>query len=146
MVWRSVGYANLNLIVENFGNRHAKNIRLLVDNNKLESALLKNTEDVDRQAIERCFSDETIIPMLANGQSISNSFGCLNVQYETSTFHGKFHNDQYGKQSYWKANIRLNITIKYENLDGKSYKDKMPILIASDQCFAGSFWNEPITS
>ncbi|MEL6501804.1 MAG: hypothetical protein AAFQ23_10435 [Cyanobacteria bacterium J06623_1] len=136
----------LNLIVENFGNRPAKNIKLSVDSNQLESALLKDKDDNDRKAIERCFSDETIIPMLANGQSISNSFGSLNVPYETSSFAGKFHNEQYGKQSDWEANIRLNITIKYENLDGKSYKDKMPILIASDRCFAGSFWNEPVTS
>ena len=136
----------LNLIVENFGNRPALNIKLSVDSNKLKSALLKNPDDSDRKAIERCFSDETIIPMLANGQSISNSFGRLNVQYDTSTLAGKLNDHKYRKQSDWKANTRLDITIKYENLEGKSYKDKMPILIATDQCFAGSFWNEPITS
>jgi hypothetical protein len=136
----------LNLVVENFGNRPAKNIKLSVDYNKLESALLKASNNSDRKAIERCFSDETIIPMLANGQSISNSFGCLNIPYETSSLAGQFHDSQYRKQSDWKPDTRLDITIKYENLDGKSYKDRMPILIASDQCFAGSFWNEPITS
>lgn len=138
--------STLNLVVENFGNRPAKNIRLLVDFNELKSALLKDKEHSDRKAIERCFSDETIIPMLANGQSISNSFGCLNIPYETSTYAGKFHDSQYRKQSDWKPDTRLDITIKYENLNGKSYKDKMPILVTTDKCFAGSFWNEPITS
>lgn len=131
----------LNLIVENFGNRPAKNIRLLVDSNELKSALLKNPDDSDRKAIERCFLDETIIPMLANGQSISNSFGCISVQFNTSTLAGKLNDNKYGKQSDWKANTKLDITIKYENLDGKLYQDKMPILVTTDQCFAGSFWN-----
>ena len=138
--------STLNLVVENFGNRPAKNIKLSVDYNKLESALLKAPNNSDRQAIERCFSDETTIPMLANGQSISNSFGCIIVQFDTSTFAGKLNDNEYGKQSDWKANTRLDITIKYENLDGKLYKDKMPILVTTDKCFAGSFWNEPITS
>lgn len=136
----------LNLVVENFGNRPALNIKLSVDSNKLESALLKDKDNSDRKSIELCFADETIIPMLANGQSISNSFGCLNIPYETSSLAAKYNDSQYGQQSDWKLDTRLDITIKYEDLDGKSYKDKMPILIASDQCFAGSFWSEPITS
>jgi hypothetical protein len=123
----------LNLVVENFGNRPAKNIKLSVDYNKLKSALLNEKNDNNRKSIEDCFADETIIPMLANGQSISNSFGCLNIPYCS-------------QQSDWKPDTRLDITIEYEDLDGKSYKDRMPILIASDQCFAGSFWSEPITS
>jgi hypothetical protein len=136
----------LNLVVENFGNRPAKNIKLSVDSNKLESALLKDKDNSDRKSIELCFADETIIPMLANGQSISNSFGCLNIPYETSSLAAKYNDSQYGKQSDWKPDTRLDITIEYEDLDGKSYKDRMPILIASDQCFAGSFWSESITS
>jgi hypothetical protein len=136
----------LNLVVENFGNRPAKNIKLSVDYNKLESALLKNKDNSDRKAIELCFADETIIPILANGQSISNSFGCLNIPYKKSSLSAQFNDGQYGKQSDWKLDTRLDITIDYEDLDGKSYKDRMPILIASDQCFAGSFWSEPITS
>jgi hypothetical protein len=136
----------LNLIVENFGNRPALNVKLSVDYKKLESALLKDKDNSDRKAIELCFADETIIPMLANGQSISNSFGCLNIPYKTSSLAAKYNDIQYGKQSDWKPDTRLDITIEYEDLDGKSYKDRMPILIASDQCFAGSFWSEPITS
>jgi hypothetical protein len=136
----------LNLVVENFGNRPAKNIKLSVDSNKLKSALLKNSDNSDRRLIERCFADETVIPMLANTQSISNSFGCINIPYETSSFAGKSWEEKYGQQSDWKPYTRLDIQINYEGLNGKLYKDKMPILIASDQCFAGSFWNEPTTS
>lgn len=136
----------LNLVVENFGNRPAKNIKLSVDYNKLESALLNEKDDNNRKSIEDCFADETIIPMLANGQSISNSFGCLNIPYKTSSLAAQFNDGQCGQQSDWKPDTRLDITIKYEGLDGKSYKGRMPILIASDQCFAGSFWSEPITS
>jgi hypothetical protein len=136
----------LNLVVENFGNRPAKNIKLSVDSNQLKSALLKNPNDSTRKAIERCFADETIIPMLANGQSISNSFGCLNIQYETSSSAGKFWDAQHGQQSDWKQNVRFDIQIVYEDLNGKSYQEQMPVLIASDQAFAGSVWEKPTTS
>jgi hypothetical protein len=136
----------LNLVVENLGNRPAKNIKLSVDSNKLKSALLKSPDNINRKFIERCFADETIIPLLANGQSISNSFGCLNIQYETSSLGGMQWNERSGEQSDWKPDTRLDIQIKYQDLNGKSYQDRIPILIANDQAFAGSSWNEPITS
>lgn len=136
----------LNLIVENFGNRPAKNIKLSVDFNKLESALLKASDSIDRKLIERCFADETIIPLLANGQSISNSFGCLNIQYKTSGIFEKFPDATYSQQSDWKPNARLDIQINYEDLNGKSYQDRMPILIANDQAFAGGAWRNSITN
>ncbi|NJK58528.1 MAG: hypothetical protein HC939_22395 [Pleurocapsa sp. SU_5_0] len=106
----------LNLIVENFGNRPAKNIKLSVDSNKLESVLLKASDNIDRKLIERCFADETIIPLLANGQSISNSFGCLNIQYKTSGIFKDFPDNTYAQQSDWKPNARLDIQINYEDL------------------------------
>jgi hypothetical protein len=136
----------LNLVVENFGNRPAKNIKLSVDSNKLKSALLENTDNSKQKAIELCFADETIIPMLANGKSISNGFGCLNIPYKTSSLAGKRWREENSQQSNWKPDTRLDITIEYKDLNGKSYRDRMPILIASNQCFAGSFWSEPITS
>jgi hypothetical protein len=83
--------------------------------------------------------------LLANGQSISNSFGCLNIQYKTSSWAGKFHDATYSQQSDWKPNARLDIQINYEGLNGKSYQDRIPILIANDQAFAGGAWKKSIT-
>lgn len=132
----------LNLVVENFGNRPAKNIKLSVDSDELKSALLIQ-DGIDRKAIERCFADETIIPVLANGQSISNSFGCLGIQYDTSSVSGRFGKNE---RSDWKVNSRFNVCIKYKDLNSKSYQEEMPILIASDRGFAGSVWEKPTTS
>jgi hypothetical protein len=71
---------NLYLVVENHGNRPAKNIKLSVDLNQLEAVLLKDKDDIERKAIERCFSNTTIIPVLANGQSTRNRFGSLSIR------------------------------------------------------------------
>jgi len=134
--------ATLNLVVENHGNRPAKNIKLSVNLNKLESVLLKDKDNVDRQAIERCFANKTIIPVLGNGQSTSNSFGFLLIEYDTSSSLGVFWENQHGQKSDWKQNVRLDIRVEYNDLNNKSYRDTMPILIANNQGFAGSAWGE----
>ena len=121
----NVGSA-LDIIVENTGNRPAKNIRLSVDPEKLNSALLPTAHEQFRKQIEECFSDRGVIPLLANGRLISNSFGFLSRGSE---------------QEDWVKHARFNISISYEDLDGRKYKHEVPILVADDQGFAGGFWS-----
>src|SRR5947207_531972 len=47
----------LSLLVENTGNRPAKNVRLAVDDHVLNDALAVKTGDALRKHVERCFSD-----------------------------------------------------------------------------------------
>jgi hypothetical protein len=127
----------LNLVVENTGNRPAKNIKLSVDPQKLASALRKNPEDNDRQVIERCF--ENIIPLLANGKLIVNSFGQLTHHLETSSLASQFWISP--SESDWEINARFDVSVQYQGLDDRNFKDCIPVLIASDEGFAGSAWS-----
>jgi hypothetical protein len=115
----------LNIVVNNTGNRPAKNIRLLVNQNDLESTL-SSKEDSQRSLIENCFSSQTVIPILENERSVSNSFGFLSDR----------------EDSTWKVNSTLNIEILYEDLEGRSFKHKIPLLLAGDEGFAGGFWGK----
>ena len=117
----------LSLLVENTGNRPAKNIKLLANSKDLESNMIAKPEDDLRQQVERCFSDGGIIPILANGKSVSNSFGWLSED----------------PQATWKAQTRFEIEVSYEDLDGRTFNHKNPILIADDTGFAGAFWKDP---
>jgi hypothetical protein len=119
--------STLDLIIENTGNRPAKNIGLAVDPDKLNVALLLESNEPMRKQIEKCFSERGVIPVLVNGRSTSNGFGFLAREGPAD----------------WVRHSRFNISISYEDLDGRNYKHEIPLLIADDQGFAGGFWSPP---
>lgn len=114
----------LSLLVENTGNRPAKNVRLTVDSGVLDAALAVPAGGVLRKHVESCFSERGIIPVLANGRNVSNGFGFLSADKPT-----------------WKIHSRFEIDVTYEDLDDTEYKHKIPLLIADDAGFAGGHWN-----
>jgi hypothetical protein len=115
----------LNIVVENTGNRPARNVRLSVSEEHLKAALSENVDEVWGKSIRRCFSDRGVIPVLANGKSVSNDFGWLTV----------------GEKSAWRGDLRFDIEVSYEDLDGRKFKHVNPLLVADDVGFAGSFWS-----
>lgn len=115
----------LDLVVENTGNRPAKNVRVIVDAMELENVLAENVNEVWRKHITRCFSERGVIPVLGNGKLVSNSFGLLSGD----------------SKSAWRGDVRFNVKISYEDLDGRKYKHINPLLVADDKGFAGGFWN-----
>lgn len=117
----------LDLIIENTGNRPAKNVKLSVDGEEMKVVMVAKEGDPLRNAIEGCFSEKTFIPILENGRKVSNSFGIFTVEKGKST---------------WKPNSILHVNLSYEDLDGRKYTHKIPILIADDAGFAGTFWSE----
>lgn len=114
----------LSIVVENTGNRPAKNIQLTVDHKKLDSVLTASPLDSLRRQVKACFSREGIIPVLANGKSISNSFGVLSDD---------------GKGT-WRGDPRFEIEISYQDLDGRRFKNSLPLVVGEDAGFAGGFW------
>ena len=112
----------LTMVVENTGNRPAKNIQIKANRQNLTSALAAETSDSLRRQVEACFSEQGLIPVLANGQQVSNSFGILS--------HGG---------STWNTD-RLDIEVCYEDLDGRSFKHKIPLKMGEDAGFASGFW------
>lgn len=114
------------LIVHNTGNAPAKNIRLSVDKDELEASFSPSIDDALRDSIERCFSDEGMIPILENGQHATNSFGLISLQKQDTT---------------WKSGAVLNIKISYQDLDGNSYKHDIPLKLGDNSTFAGGAWS-----
>ena len=113
----------LSLVVENTGNRPAKNIRMRVDEEILNKQLADTKDPLIRQ-IRACFSLEGTIPVLANGKSVSNSFSLISEDNHNT----------------WQGTGELEITITYEDLDGRRFDHRLTLFIKEDQGFASGFW------
>ncbi len=112
----------LNLTVQNTGTSPAKNVRLSTNEAELKAAFASITLN---EPVVNCFTEKGMIPILENGHHKTNSFGVLHKKPEEST---------------WKLDALLNITILYQDLDGNEYKHEIPLKVASDTGFAGSWW------
>ncbi|WP_157883278.1 hypothetical protein [Acinetobacter sp. NCu2D-2] len=91
----------LNLLLENTGNRPAKNIVLKVNKKDVENAQLKKEIPIDAS---RCFFSDVLIPVLANNHVLTNAFWHL------------------GHNNSWIPNAKIPLSIHYEDLDGRKYK------------------------
>ena len=118
--------AGLDILVENSGTRPAKNIQLSVESQALESAFDGNPDDALKAAVRKVFTDKGIIPILANGQTVTNGFGFLSANDQTT----------------WKSDQRLNVQVSHEDLNDIKYRYSIPILIATNAGFAGSNWKD----
>lgn len=119
------------LVVRNTGDRPATNIRLSI----VEADLLSIVaEDVDRDvdmnrtlsSVLRCFDRKMMIPVLENGESVSNGFG-------------------YSKGdcgSFWKYGSYLPIRIDYKDLNGRKFSSRQQLRIWDSDGFAGGYWSE----
>lgn len=119
----------LNMLVENTGNRPAINVALSVNPDDLRSALTEHVNDSSTRSLARLFSERGIIPVLGNGKSVSNDFGFLSGDSEST----------------WRGDLRLSVEVSYQDLDGRKFRHRIPLLIADDKGFAGGFWQDPKT-
>lgn len=119
----------LDLVVHNTGGSPAKNVRLAAERSELEAAFSEDVDPKWKSQIERCFSVEGMIPVLEDGQnaSVTNSFGVLSADPKYAT---------------WKVSSILNVKISYQDLDGRPYAHDIPLKIADDAGFAGSYWED----
>jgi hypothetical protein len=116
--------APLNLVVENTGNRPAKNLRLEVNEAALAAALAKTASDDHREEIRACFSSKFGIPILPNGMSASSAFGLIS----------------YRDDNDWEFHSRIPISIRYEDLEGRKFKHSHDLFVADNSGFASAHW------
>lgn len=119
----NVGEA-LKLVVANEGTRPATRIRLATSAHGLSAVLLAHPGDPLRQAVERCFSNEGLIPILTSGERTENSFGYLSPRPDST----------------WKPDAVLEVSIEYEDLNGRTYHSQIPLRVRGSEAFAGSLW------
>ena len=114
----------LNLLVENTGNRPARNIRLFVDAKKLDAALNSQRDRGAVKDTERVFRDDNVIPVLASGRSATNAFGFLSPREGT-----------------WRAGARLPVEVRYQDLGRRRFKTIFVLILYDDAGFAQTTWS-----
>ena len=114
----------LNVVVENTGNRPAKNIRLIARQSDVIAAL--SAPSIIPIDAKRCFFSEVSIPLLVQGRATSNAFGHL------------------GQPSgSWRSGAEIPIKIVYGDLGRRKFSSKLRLLLADDAGFAQTFWGDP---
>lgn len=116
----------LNLIIENTGNRPAKDIRLSVNENDLQRALSPKHGKGLLLDVRRCLSNKVVIQVLSDGRAVSNAFGHLSND-DTST---------------WITGSLLPIRVHYAGMGRRKYCSKMNLLLYGDEGFAQFFWEK----
>ncbi|HCR1218442.1 TPA: hypothetical protein ONA18_004148 [Pseudomonas aeruginosa] len=116
----------LNILVENTGNRPAKEISIKADEHRVLNALVDSSNGDAPTDARRCLLEERMIPVIANGRTVSNAFGHLG-----------------NNPGAWQSGAVIPVVIRYRSLEGQRYTGKMNLLLADDAGFAQTFWSEP---
>jgi len=118
------------LVVSNIGNRPALRIRLHSSPEQIKNIFEDgiNTDDEATrkfkiEQIENCFDRKSEILLLENGEKLSTAFG--------STL----------RTQWLKPGSTIDISINYFDLDGRSFKSKLPLKVYPRQGF-GMIWNK----
>lgn len=111
----------LNLLVENTGNRPARDIQLIAREADVRAASSQSSIPTDAQ---RCFFNGVSIPVLGNGRSTSNAFWHL------------------GQPDSWRPGAEIPVTLRYRDLSGRRFSNKVRLLLADDAGFAQTFWDK----
>ena len=85
----------------------------------------RKTSDFENEfeLVMRCFEPRAVVPILLNGETVSNSFG------HTSKV-----------SPFWKPGAIIQLRIEYEGMEGQSYNSKAALKIDDTAGFAGSFY------
>gem|GEM_PF-552324 len=117
--------ATLNLVVSNVGSRPAVKIRLDASSNNIDSLFEEGIEQYRIDLIKSCFEPDNEIPLLRNGEDLSNCFG------------------GFGTDKWLKFRQSIEISITYSDLAGRSFKSKQPLKVYERQKgFAGTDWSD----
>jgi hypothetical protein len=114
-----------NLVIFNTGNRPALNVRLYAEEKDINNILVENINPKEESlvnGIKRCFSRDTFIPLLINGENVSNSFGTT------------------GRDGVLIYKSKLKIKINYEDFHKKKYSYEQILVVTTSEAFADSSW------
>lgn len=116
----------LELVVENVGNRPAKNVQLQISKSELDAVLM---DDISAKSVRHTFHIDNQIPILSPKAPRKTAFGFLSVGLPGST---------------WREEATLVITISYvDALSEKSFRHQVPIKVANNSSFTKFEWGEP---
>lgn len=118
--------ATFSLVIANTGNRPAIRVRMHASHAELMSLVHQSVDPKKFQLIESNFLPQSEIPLLRNGEELSTSFGA----FTRMPIDGPWL--RYGAE--------IEISITYNDLDGRKYESRQPLKIYAREGFGGGVW------
>ena len=112
------------LIVINSGTRPALGVRLVADEAKVRAAMKPSSSGALVDDVLRCFHEDADIPLLLNSKESVNSFGTTGAA-----------------DAVWEHGRSFPCRIDYEDLEGRSYRSQVTLVIRDSDGFAGGSWS-----
>jgi hypothetical protein len=113
------------LKVSNTGNRPAVDVVLSADQNAVDKLLESSAQEHQRNAVQQCFSSDSSIPVLRNGETLSTALGAYDE-----------------KQPWLDYGAQCQVSVSYSDLEGKRYGSTIPIKVFVREGFGGSVWRK----
>ncbi|NES04977.1 MAG: hypothetical protein F6K22_20380 [Okeania sp. SIO2F4] len=117
------------LVVSNIGNRPAVRIRLDSSPEEIKNIFEDGintgdgfTREQKIEQIENCFDPKNEIVLLEHREKLSTAFGAT------------------GRIQWLKFGSTIDISITYFDLDGRSFKSKLPLKVYPRKGFSGIIW------
>lgn len=107
------------------GPQPALDIRIKIDENTLERAILSGANPAITDRVKRIFTSDSMIPILAPGDSTRAGFGLTGYNNPT-----------------WEYGQVLPVTICYRDLYGRRFEDKINLIVKNASAFAGHDWSD----
>lgn len=119
------------LVVINSGTRPAATVRLTATADNVNQAFEPRaftTPELARvvEQVQRCFSRDAVIPVLLNGQTLTNAFG--------------FTGDARGMGPFWRVGASIPVSISYSDLEGRPFATEVTLVVRDTTGFAGSYY------
>ncbi len=121
----------LSLIVENTGNRPAIDVLIKWHGEEYIDAFRVPPTDERRTEFEDTYTKGAAITVLANGRSVTTSFGFIGPDQDHFALEQK---------PTWHGRARFSMDVSYGDFDGRAYKHTIPLTMSDDQGFAGGLW------
>jgi len=119
--------AALILLIENNGNRPARDIKISAQEKDLLAMLAPEQHGIIPQEIRDVFDRNTLIPVLKSAGKTSNAFGLVSTT---------------GNSTWVSASkFKLPISISYRDFRSRNFSHIMNLRIAYDDAFAGASWS-----
>lgn len=116
-----------NLVLSNTGNRPAVNVQIHAAPSMISRLIGDGITDLMAEEIRRCFSKSSAVALLRNGEELTTAFGSYGVDKKSQLLN-------YG--------VQIPIALTYQDLDGRSYKARMPLKVFARHGFGGGVWGE----
>lgn len=118
--------AVFNLVLANTGNRPAVRVRLHASQEDIASLLDPKVSENEFEMIEANFLAQSEVPLLRNSEELTTSFGAFRGSADDAPWL------RYGAE--------IEISVSYQDLDGRKYKSRQPLKIYAREGFGGGVW------